>query len=104
MVRPLFRSMCPDRWLPAWAPEHVAVVIDDQRGKIEAKKTDGKRPGLSAWVVAFDHYMLGAAALEQMPWEVGLRHKARVLDFAFSKKSPMMGVIFDELCRCGSCC
>jgi hypothetical protein len=59
---------------------------------------------LSLWIVAFDHYALGAQAVDhQLQFCQALLHKEVVLEIACSAKSggrtDLLGVLYDELAR-----
>ncbi len=55
------------------------------------------------WQMAWDRYSLAAAVLDQMAFCSAVEHKALVLEVAANAKaegrSPILGVLFDEICR-----
>ncbi len=57
------------------------------------------------WILAWDRYALAAAATQQMPFEVAMRHKAKIVGMAANAvtegKSTQLAVIYDDLVRSG---
>ena len=92
-----------DRFLPTWCAEHVSVQVDEESGKVLVGKRSDRHPELVVWQLAWDHYTLAAAALEQMPWKAALEHKAEVMEVGLTahvdNRSPLLGVFYDEQCR-----
>ena len=59
------------------------------------------------WQQAWDRYALAAQVTGQMPFELAMTHKAIVLKIAENGaggRSRFVGVLYDEVARCGSCC
>ena len=77
--------------------------MDEESGKVIVGKRSDRRPELVVWQLAWDHYTLAAAALEQMPWKAALEHKAEVMEVGLTahvdNRGPLLGVFYDEVCR-----
>ena len=62
-----------------------------------------RRLELPAWLMAWDAYALLAAALDQLPFSVAIKHKLIVCEIAANahthKRKPLLGVLYDEIAR-----
>ncbi len=116
---------CSCRFLPPFCPEHLPVVLslEDEKGaddKETKKKASTRRLEVAAWMLAWDRYSLGAAALEQMSFYTAMRHKTVVAEVGSKLpltsgplcvllqvavqavaegRRPLWGVLYDELAR-----
>ena len=70
---------------------------------LQAQKPAGRRPDIHLWLMAWDAYALAAAALKQFTFYDACLHKRNVMRVALSlskARSPLLGVLYDELARC----
>ena len=60
--------VCVDlrRFLPAWCPDTIPVLIDEETGRISSKDSGDKRIHPVQWSWAWDAYAMAAAALGQV--------------------------------------
>ena len=99
------------------------MLLDEDGSIREAgARKDLRRLEFSAWLLAWDRYAMGesgqhgcacvprqcavcvgAAVLRQLSFKTAMKHKLLVAEVACSAKSmdkwPILGVLFDEVCR-----
>lgn len=98
------RAVCC-RFLPAYCPEGVRVVVDEWclvEVVPNAKGKQDRRLDLAQWQIAWDRCALAMAMLEMIPYSAAMQHKQVVLEMAIGHSEehrPALGVVYDELVR-----